>query len=418
MDGGKIILARLAQGAIGEENSHLLGTLIVSKLHQLALSRQDLAAAERRPFYLYMDEFQNFVTPSMEGILSGARKYRLGLVLAHQDLRQIQSRSPEVLHSILTNPYCRVCFRVGDHDAKTLADGFVHFDARDLQSLGTGEAIARVERAEFDFNLRTAPLPPIAGDAGESVREQVIRSSRAAFARPRAEVEELLRQGAEEFAAAPQPSVIPPPASRPVTRSVAEAQPAAAPTAPTVPATVEPATEVSLPGRGGRQHKYLQELIRRWADANDWRATLEERILDGLGLVDVALRKGDMILACEISVSTSPEHELDNLQKCLSAGFRRIAVIGVEKRTLTRLQTLAADALTPEQAAGVGYYSPEELFDALDALEAETHASQQTVRGYRVKVRAGPSAREQGTKRRGLVSAVIAGALKRMKKKT
>src|SRR5262249_47618816 len=87
MDEGKIFLAKLAQGAIGVENAYLLGTLIVSKLNQLVLSRQEQKESERRNFYLYVDEFQNFITPSMASILSGARKYHLGLILAHQDLR-------------------------------------------------------------------------------------------------------------------------------------------------------------------------------------------------------------------------------------------------------------------------------------------------------------------------------------------
>src|SRR5438045_4535302 len=156
------------------------------------MGRQYLTASERRPFYLYIDEFQNFVSPSMEAILSGARKYGLGLVLAHQDLRQIQSRSAEVLNSVLSNPYTRVCFRVGDHDARTLAEGFRHFDAKDLQSLSTGQAIVRVERSEFDFNLATSMLPPLTEPDGQKLREAVRERSRAKFGRPRAEVERIL----------------------------------------------------------------------------------------------------------------------------------------------------------------------------------------------------------------------------------
>ncbi len=79
------------------------------------MSRQQTAASLRRDFYLYIDEFHNFVTPSMAAILSGARKYRLGLVLAHQELQQLQSRDPDVASAVLTNPYTRICFRLGDH---------------------------------------------------------------------------------------------------------------------------------------------------------------------------------------------------------------------------------------------------------------------------------------------------------------
>jgi hypothetical protein len=89
MNGRKILLAKLSRGLIGEENSYLLGTLIVSKLNQIATSRQNMAASARTPFYLYVDEFHNFVTPSLAAILAGARKYNLGLILAHQELHQL-----------------------------------------------------------------------------------------------------------------------------------------------------------------------------------------------------------------------------------------------------------------------------------------------------------------------------------------
>ena len=93
--GGEILLCRLAHGAIGAENAHLLGTLLVSKLHQAALARQRVREEQRRYFWLYMDEFHHFATPSMASVLSGVRKYRLGLVLAHQELAQLDS-VPEV----------------------------------------------------------------------------------------------------------------------------------------------------------------------------------------------------------------------------------------------------------------------------------------------------------------------------------
>ncbi|MFH0828777.1 MAG: type IV secretion system DNA-binding domain-containing protein [Candidatus Kerfeldbacteria bacterium] len=417
MDEGKILLARLSQGAIGEENAYLLGTLLVSKLHQLAISRQEIAAAERRPFYLYIDEFHNFVTPSMESILSGARKYRLGLILAHQDLHQIRSRSADVLNSVLSNPYARVCFRVGDQDARTLSEGFTHFDARDLQSLGIGQALMRVERSEYDFNLVTPMLPAIEHDEGQQLREAITERSRRQFGRSRAEIEELLRRPGEEPAVESEPVRTSTPASV-IRRAEVEAVPPAVPTPATSEAsrTVEVPTEVSAPGRGGQQHKYLQSLISRWAEANGWRAVIEDRILDGLGSVDVALRKGEHALACEIGVTTSPEHEVGNIQKCLAAGFERVLVVSPEKKTLNQIKSRVASTLDKTQLGKVSYCSPEELFDLLDAVEAESLSSEKTVRGYKVKVRFKAAKPEEKEEKRSAVSAVIAKAMKRMKK--
>ncbi len=193
MDGKMILLAKLSQGGIGEENSHLLGSLIVAKIAQAAMSRQDEAAAKRVPFFLYIDEFHHFITPSLAAILSGARKYGLGLTLAHQEMRQLKSRSEEVASAVLGNAYTRVVFRVGDQDAKTLADGFSFFEAKDLQNLGIGEAIARIERPDFDFNLRTSPLPEISAEVGRDRRKAVVDASRTSFATPKEEVEAELR---------------------------------------------------------------------------------------------------------------------------------------------------------------------------------------------------------------------------------
>jgi hypothetical protein len=189
MDSRKVILAKLAQGSIGEENAYLLGTLIVAKLHQMALGRQNVPESERQPFYVYIDEFHNFITPSIAAILSGARKFGMGLVLSHQELSQIFHHSPEVASAVITNPATRVCFRLGDDDAKKLQGGFSAFDARDLQSLGVGEAIARIERSEYDFTLKTLPLPKVDPVTARERRERVVAISRERYARKREEVE-------------------------------------------------------------------------------------------------------------------------------------------------------------------------------------------------------------------------------------
>jgi hypothetical protein len=414
MDEGKILLARLSQGAIGEENANLLGTLLVSKIHQLAMSRQELSAAERRPFYLYLDEFHNFVTPSMEGILSGARKYRLGLVLAHQDLRQISSRSPEVLSSVLTNPYARVCFRVGDQDARTLSEGFGHFDARDLQSLGIGEAIARVERAEYDFNLQTSPLPALEPEAGQHVREDIVARSRERYARPRSEIEKVLRGPGPEDQKAPL--VVEPSTPSDVRRSAPE------PERPTAGRpSVEPSTSVGPPteatrGRGGPQHKYLQELIRQWAEANGWRVTLEEPILDDTGRVDVALRKGKRGIACEVAVSTTAQHEFQHVQKCLTAGFDRVLVVSPSKPLIRDLRR-AIDSLSEPERRRVQCCSPEEMFEGLGDLSSRGQTSEQTVRGYRVKVRVSENPSRSPDAVRSTIASVLAKAFQRLKRK-
>jgi hypothetical protein len=181
LDGRRIFLAKLAQGAIGEENAALLGSLIVAKFHQAAISRQDVAREKRQDFDLVIDEFQDVVTPSVAQILSGTRKYRLGLTAAHQALRPLYEADPIVAAALTSNAATRVVFRVGDDDAKKLADGFASFDAQALTSLGVGDAVCRIDRADHDFNLRTRVRPAIDAPTAEERRMQIAARSRERY---------------------------------------------------------------------------------------------------------------------------------------------------------------------------------------------------------------------------------------------
>jgi predicted DNA-binding transcriptional regulator AlpA len=369
MNEGKIFLAKLSQGAIGEENAYLLGTLLVSKFQQLAMSRQEIAAALRRNFYLYIDEFHNFVTPSMASILSGARKYRLGLILAHQELQQLVSRDADVASAVIANPYTRICFRLGDYDAKKLADGFSHFEAKDLQNLQVGNAICRVERAEFDFNLKTHRLPPVKAAEAESHRERIIALSRERYATDRETVEAMLNRGE----ATPQ-TVEPQVAARGKRQKESTSAPVSQKAATTTPAI--PAAP-SIPGRGGPQHKYLQDLIRRWAEDRGYSVTVEKPVLDGLGIVDLVLEwRGGEPIACEISVTTSPDHELQNAQKCLAAGFSHVFLVAPDKETLGRVRARAASVLPASQMKKVRFVLPEQVFASVSVLESRHVAAE------------------------------------------
>lgn len=411
MNQRKIFLAKLAQGLIGEENSYLLGTLLVSKFNQLAMSRQETRESERRNFYLYVDEFHNFITPSMASIVSGARKYRLGLILAHQDLHQLWNRDSDVASAVISNPYTRICFRLGDFDAKKLEEGFSFFGAKDLQNLGIGQAICRIERAEYDFNLKTLPLPEVEPKLAQHRREQIVSSSRQRYATRREEVETLLvrerptrlpQEPVRERKPAPKPEMPLPPTLEKVTARVER--------------EVQPRPQEPPPmGRGGQQHKYLQQLIKRWAEHKGYRATIEKPILDGLGSVDVALEKDNRSIACEISVTSTVDQELGNIQKCLAADFNHVVLVSSERKTLNKAKELISADLDEEGTKRVQLLTPEELFSFLEALEAEDAGRQQTVRGYKVKVQYRPVAEAEKKARRQAISQVILGALKKLK---
>jgi excisionase family DNA binding protein len=128
------------------------------------------------------------------------------------------------------------------------------------------------------------------------------------------------------------------------------------------------------PGRGGEHHKYLQQLIKRWAEARGYAVTIEQPILDGLGSVDVALEKGGRRVACEVSVTTDAEHETGNVQKCLAAGFDEIILVSSEKKTLTSVRHALVAALGTAQYRQVKFLTPEEAFSFIESLEAKSEA--------------------------------------------
>ncbi|MEK7795673.1 MAG: type IV secretion system DNA-binding domain-containing protein [Candidatus Hydrogenedentota bacterium] len=435
MNGGKIFLARLAQGAIGEENAHLLGTLLVSKFHQLTLARQELQESTRRPFYLYIDEFHNFVTPSMASILTGVRKYRLGLVLAHQELRQLEKRDSEVASAALSNPYTRVCFRVGESDARKLTEGFSYFDPYDLLNLGTGEAICRVERANQDFTLNVSMPNSIEYEVATARRERIIELSRNRYATPKEEVESFLdQQWQKQPTGTPERVDEKPKAALPDSQRAAEPEPVSA-VAPEPNQRTEPVSsareksvkpkatgtrvacrEPALMGKGGQEHTYLQNLIKRWAEGMGYRATIEKPLGDGAS-ADVALEKGDVSIACEIAVTTTPSHEVSNVKKCLVAGFNYVVAVSTDAKKLHEIRMRTITGLSSDERDRVRLFSPEALFRFIEEIEADAASREHTVKGYKVKVKYGTPGEQEKQSRTRAVSQVILGALSKRRRK-
>jgi hypothetical protein len=402
MDTGKIFLAKLPQGLMGTEDSYLFGTLLVSKFQQLAMSRQAQAMSLRRDFWLYIDEFDNFITPSMAEILKGARKYRLGLTLAHHELHQLE-RNADVGSAVMSHPATRIVFRVGDADAKKLSEGFSFFDAPDLKNLEIGQAIARVERSDFDFNL-AVPLPEKLDEENAARRRQeVIAASRERYGTPRAQVEAALLRAletekpaekgipkpavVETRSPAPEPApakIVPPAPPLPSVVSPAETQPPAL--AETKPPTVSERKAPAVPpdlGRGGAQHKAIQQRIKQAAEKLGFRSVIEKQIPEGS--VDLLLERPDQAFACEISITTTVDHEVGNVQKCLKAGFPTVAVICVGEERLKRIETAVVASLGPELAARVVYCQPDEFIARLQELPPQAPKAPETRRGYKIK---------------------------------
>jgi len=193
---GKIILVNLSKGLVGEINSSLLGLVIVSKIQMAAFSNAELPEHERKDFYLYIDEFQNYTTDSISTILSEARKYRLNLTMAHQYLGQlVQGADSSIKDSVLGNVGNVISFRIGVEDAPTIAAQMAPvFGEYDLINIEQRNAYAKIlidNTVQRAFSIRT-----IKGQVGDPQRKQLLTElSRRKYGRPKVEVEEeILRR--------------------------------------------------------------------------------------------------------------------------------------------------------------------------------------------------------------------------------
>ncbi len=197
MDSGKILLVDLSIGKIGEDNSKLLGSMMITKIQLAAMGRAKVSAEERRDFYLYVDEFQNFATDSFAVILSEARKYRLNLVLANQYIAQI----PEVVaDAIFGNVGTTVSFRVGATDAEKLVKEFAPtFDANDLVNLPNRQIYVKMAIDGVTSQAFSAHTLPPRGVVSNNA-EQVVERSRGRYGRNRQQVEAQVSAAAlDEF---------------------------------------------------------------------------------------------------------------------------------------------------------------------------------------------------------------------------
>ncbi|MBI4407705.1 MAG: type IV secretion system DNA-binding domain-containing protein [Candidatus Kerfeldbacteria bacterium] len=197
MDNQKILLVNLSKGSIGEVNSNLLGLIMVSKIQMAAMARANMPKEQRKDFYCYIDEFQNYTTDSIAIILSEARKYRLNMILAHQYISQlVKDQNTQVRDAVFGNVGTKIAFRIGVEDAEMIAKEFAPvFDENDVINVEKYTANIKLlidNTACRPFNMR-AVLPP---DGNVQLADQLKQLSRLKFGRDRSIVEaEVIERG-------------------------------------------------------------------------------------------------------------------------------------------------------------------------------------------------------------------------------
>lgn len=205
MDNKKILLMKISKGLLGEENASLIGSMVITKMYQAAMSRADIPEEQREDFYFYVDEFQNFATDTFYEILSEARKYRLNLTIAHQYMGQLSNK---IRQTVFGNVGSMISFRVGAEDATVLAEEYAPiFKERDIINLGVREFYTKMSvKGEIReaFSGRTMDAPEVK----EDLSREIIEASRRKYCKPRVDVEEMLQRWDEAASAVPTDDMV------------------------------------------------------------------------------------------------------------------------------------------------------------------------------------------------------------------
>ena len=430
---GKIILINTAKDLLGQEGSAIFGRFFIALIAQAAVQRAALPPHERRPSFVYIDEAQDYFDQNISNLLHQARKYRVGLIFAHQNLDQLGA---ELRSSVLASTSIKFAGGVSAKDANVL-DSELRCTAPFLMS-------QRKERdhTEFACHVRNytgkalsvriplgyvESLPTMeASEQRHLLEENQVRYSAPPVIPPSAPFPPTPQPATERAAPELRRAATPPkpatvaadsqPEVAPITQNVAVPTPAS----PDV--EIEPKRKAPLarkeavqPGRGGQQHKYLQHLFKQLAEERGFRASIEETILDGAGRIDVSLVRGERRIACEISVTTNQDQELGNVEKCLAAGYTEVVLVGGNERHIKALAKFVEENLDESERGKVQYIVPEHLIEYLDSLGDAPQPTEQNIRGYKVRTVQQVVNPKEADARRQAIAGVIARSLKKSK---
>lgn len=446
MDQSKILLIKLDKGKLSDA-ADLLGSLLMAKIQMAAFSRSDIPKKKRVPFYLYIDEFQNFASESFAVVLSEARKYGLSLIMAHQTLAQIPT---ELRSLILGNAGIQVCFRLNRQDSNLLAKETFEYSGYEVKTFSSFSPKFWSLGEEWEHYIsELQKLPPrycyvkhkIEGgvvllqtvdiemteeilDMDEEQYQKFIKG--VPFGR------KYLRERSALSAQVDQRHALLIPKEEESEKSIEERKVIPISPESTIKETEKPVREepvISIKKIGHRpklsapeikdesQHRYLQTLVKKMAEEKGYKAIIEQPTPNNLGRVDVGLEKDGKKVAIEISITSTADQELNNLEKCLKAGYEKVILCSPDKKTLENVKTLVSQKLKESEQKRILYFDPEGLILYFEEEFATETSKEERVKGYKVKVKYKTVHESERKTKREAVAQVILQALKRMKEK-
>ncbi len=423
---GKIILINTAKDLLGNDGAAIFGRFFIALISQASIQRAAMPPHTRRPAFVYIDEAQDYFDDNISHLLTQARKYRVGLIFAHQNLDQL---SAGLRASVLASTTIKFAGGVSAKDASILDSEF-RCDSDFLLSQRKEKKYTEFACFVKNYTAKalsiTIPLgfveerPQIARDEYHALIER----NRELYSEPPMLPEDVPfpersvrteRKAPQRVVREETPEVQPHTREAPVEYRKSDTHESLPKVMPVKEKRPSLPKEVQQPGRGGRQHKYLQHLIKQLAEERGFRATIEETILDGAGRVDVSLVRDNIRVACQVSVTTTKDWELGGIEKCLASGYTEVVLIAGTERHIKGLSKFVEENLDPKDQGRVRYITSDGIIDFLDGL-GKPAPTEQVVRGYKVRTVQQTVDSEDAATRRKAISEVIARSLQKREK--
>ncbi|WP_353239105.1 DUF87 domain-containing protein [Limnohabitans sp.] len=414
---GSVIFVNTSLTYMGAEASGIFTRALVALLGQALLRRSALHPADRTPTFVYLDEAGEVIDPVLIRLLTAVRKYKGAFTFAHQHMGQLGAAERD---GVLTNTSIKLYGGLSHKDALLLAPE-MRTSADFLESRTRKESTTQfalfaknVTETALTFSVplgfaeKKATLPA-------SFYETMREASRARF--PQVEPTSPLPEVVPEDVPLSEKTVEEAPASDHVTDVfevpdvIEDTPPNVVPLRKTSSASL-PVVRVKPTGGGGVRHQYLASLLQSTGESCGFKASLEYEVQDS-GRVDVLLSRNDETLFCEISVTTSREHELGNVRKCFEAGGTSVVVLASTERQRTSLRNYMGLKLSADELPRVTFLVPEEVenfFEAFRQVSPTPEAVPTVTRGYTVKSKVKFSSPDEALARRNALARVMSSA--------
>lgn len=429
---GSIVFINTARDFFGHEGSTIFSRMFVALLGQALMRRAVVPRHERTPTFIYIDEAEDVVDLTLTRMLAQVRKYKGAITFAHQNLDQL---APEIRAGVIANTSVKLAGGVSAKDARVLADDFrcePDFLLSQRKEKATTHFACYAKNVTDRAVSLSIPLGYVEGGKriSELDRQRLIETSRMRYGTT-PEAPPPAYRPPEARAQVPRPVPPAPPAAppmQPLSSSVApqsaapvsvplspvEAMSTPVPPAPIAPPLPLPPVPVpeSKSGGGGVKHRYLQSLVKELGEARGFRVGIEEEVHDGAGRVDVLLSRGNLVLAFEISVTTTKDHELGNIEKCLAlTEVKHVVMLVSNGKRQRSLAAHVGGALEEGDRKRVSFLLPEDVPGFLDGYQDHGARPEKTVRGYTVRSKVKETAPDEALARRRAVAEVVARSL-------